>query len=113
MIEKPHMIQWKPTLGGWLTMLNCIGWLILATLPSNWWRWPYPALHSCWLALSLPVAWICFTPTMGFRRDHVGIAATCCVVGFNSFLWGYGLAALLRRLPLSGRTNNGSSTQVW
>lgn len=90
------MDHWKPTAGGWLTMLNCVGWLILAAAPTIWWRWYCPSLHGVWLALSLPVAWICFTPPMGFRWNHAGIVATCCVIGFNSFLWGYGLAALLR-----------------
>ena len=71
-----------------LTLLSA--WLILAAAPTNWWRWYYPYLHCLWLALSLPVAWTCFTPAMGFRWNHAGIVATCCVIGFNSFLWGYG-----------------------
>lgn len=94
------MNLWKPTTGGWLTILNCVGWVMIAAVPIRWWHYPdasYCVLISLWFVLSLPVAWLVFIPGGGFRSDRAGIVATCCLIGFNSFFWGYGLAVLLRQ----------------
>lgn len=93
------MKSWKLTTGGWLSILNGVGWLILVAVSKTgaWKSSFYLVLFMSMTVLSLPVAWIPLLPGM-LPWDARGIVVTSCVIGLNSFLWGYGLAAILRSM---------------
>ncbi len=93
----------RPNLGGWLTMLNCASWLVA------WWviqalksveapyRFPSGVVISMGVLLgflSLPIAWICILPPIDYHRNYEEVITKCIVLGGNSFVWRYGIAAV-------------------
>jgi hypothetical protein len=88
----------SPTLGGWLSIFNCIFWLGLTVI----YRLGFDVatilgervfVYSMFV-MSLPVAWVFFLPSLGGAAVERAIALV--MLGCNSFLWGYSVAALVR-----------------
>jgi hypothetical protein len=79
----------QPTWGSTLTVLNCLLWLLIALFPP---AWPLA------LILSIPLACWFLPPVYGgiSSVSALHFVMICVVVGVNSFLWGRGLALLLR-----------------
>jgi hypothetical protein len=97
----------RPSLGGRLTMLNGVGWLvfflIVPLLPTN------PVFDALlvgpFFVLSVPFAIFFLIPTSGHGPTEFGVALTCLAIGANSFAWGYGFAAILKWLNPQLETN--------
>lgn len=85
-----------PTLGGRLTILNCLLWAAWALLgsPFHFERPQTVDLVILW-TLSAPAAWLCIFP-VSLHTDPGFIVYGCFVIGANSFAWGYGIAGLWR-----------------
>ncbi len=89
------MSPWKPNLGGWLAILNCSAWVVLVFSLQNDFHPPDVLLAIGLIVLSLPVALPFMLPSQ--EPTTVGAICVCIIIGVNSFLWGYGLAAICRR----------------
>jgi hypothetical protein len=90
-------------------MLNAIGWLVAALVGQTGEHYPYLGISI--FLLALPVAWLFVSPPAGIPSE-IDIVAACCLIGLNSFLWGYGLAAILRRWFLKCEAQPSSSNTV-
>ncbi|HEX5106518.1 MAG TPA: hypothetical protein VFV87_22015 [Pirellulaceae bacterium] len=94
----------RPSLGGWLSLLNIMTWLALLTLlrctadaggmnREEWWTAP---VMFTMVFMSLPLASCLLGPGGGGRGDPLSEAVTMAIVlGLNAFAWGYGLALIV------------------
>jgi hypothetical protein len=83
-------------LGGWLTIANCAVWPLLFFATKT-------GIHSgviiiSMLVFSAPVACFWIMPQVDYGPTTTDIIGACILIGFNSFIWGYGLAAILKWL---------------
>jgi hypothetical protein len=100
---KSPFLQW-PTLGGKLTILNCLGWAVTFGA-AQYSQSPAPAWAS-WLilflliVLSFPLLWGCISLAFLLQPpadDSLRLLAGF-LVGINSIVWGYGLVWLWPKL---------------
>lgn len=92
------MSRWKPNSGGLLTMLNCALCLLLVALAREFPNRPDGVdilLDVSLFTLSLPFAWWFLLPVLD--PSVTDIITRWVIFGANSFVWGYGLAAIIRR----------------
>ncbi|MGC4031701.1 MAG: hypothetical protein QM754_08205 [Tepidisphaeraceae bacterium] len=93
----------RPTLGGWLAIGNSVGCLtIVANFALPICADPpdvvFFALVITYIALTFPLAFILWLPTFGRGPSPLSAVIACALTGLNSFVWGYALAAIIRRL---------------
>lgn len=91
-----------PTLGGKLTILNCLLWaIVLLGCVTESSLLMFPAFVACW-----PLAWLFILPALGSTRRGDDWTIAFVMIGVNSLLWGYGIAWLVslftRRKPSRG-----------
>lgn len=85
----------RPSLGSWLTFLNCAAWVLLLLIGRSLGS-AAVLLAPFALILSLPFAWIMFFNwSLGFG-PVVDLVMFCTVIGLNSLVWGHGLAAIAK-----------------
>lgn len=94
----------KPTLGGWLTMLNAVGWVAFVAI-ARFGQIPDFIAMTFVVVFGLPLGCLCLMPGVGasFGRIPSVIAFGC-----NSFIWGYTIAAMysaFRGSPKPKRAN--------
>ena len=91
-----------PTRGGQLTVLNCAFWLLFVLFakyanpspPS----WAVAMFIPSVLVFSFPVAIWCFLPQLDYSPTLWDIIRQSVLIGVNSFVWGYGLSFVIRKL---------------
>ena len=86
----------KPNLGGVLTVANCLFWLALALAGDHGLLTGYPGYVAAALAIvmSLPLALLVVTG-LGGHSGAADLVVLLVIVGLNSFMWGYGVAAIV------------------
>jgi hypothetical protein len=84
----------RPTVGGWLTLFNIV--IVLALILTHEYI-PRVLVVGFILFLSLPISWIFILPCQPPITLPV-VIAECLAIGLNAFLWGYGMAWLIRFL---------------
>ena len=96
----------RPTLGGWLTIANCLAWaaFILVTRPG-----PHElngvimaVVVVVFFIIAAPLAILFWLPTFG-HPSFDDIMAQSVMAGLNSILWGYGLAWVIRKIRAQER----------
>lgn len=87
----------RPSLGGWLAIANCSGWVILAAIDRGHIAGSTlaePLMTAAALVLSCPLVCTCSVLLGAGSPTAAGWVAIGAIVGVNSFIWGYGIAAL-------------------
>lgn len=76
-----------PTLGGKLTILNCLIWAVVAVGEATHHPFlTYPSIIVCW-----PIAGFCQAVDLAHPSPE-DVIVNCVIIGINSVLWGYGIA---------------------
>jgi hypothetical protein len=90
----------RPTLGGWLSMLN--GLLVVVIVAGL--RFAPRVLDDQELyfilplvALTAPLSGGIWWPRIGGGPTNLEVIVDCVLIGLNSLLWGYGVAAIISR----------------
>ena len=88
-----------PTRGGWLTMLNCGFWVLVALYQSSFGPW----MFLPFVLFSLPLAFPVGTLMSMVLRGREETIAWCILVGLNSVAWGYSVSSILS-IPARARS---------
>ena len=80
-----------PTRGGWLTLVNCGFWVLVALYQSSFGPWLFLPYVLFALPLALPVGTL-LSMVLPRREETI---AWCILVGLNSVAWGYAVSWIL------------------
>lgn len=86
-----------PTLGGWLTIGNCLGWagiqlFLFVAGPRGLDNITSTILTVVFLVISSPLAFAFWLPNFARDPSFDDIIAMAVMAGVNAIVWGYGLA---------------------
>lgn len=91
-----HRFFGMPTLGGWLTIVNCGFFAALFSLsqflPSVMDKLGPAFIVLPLIVFSLPLAIFVLLPGLDYSPTLFDIFAEAIVVGVNALIWGYGLS---------------------
>lgn len=83
-----------PNLGGWLSIANLVSFLTLIGLEMTF-DVPEPLFVVLLLGLTAPIAFYWMLPA-GHGPTYLDVVVVPIVIVINAFVWGYGLAAIIR-----------------